>query len=67
MTISETTNPTMNAGSTSQYCPVSAVSTPAASATPAVIAVFVTTSSIVSGRSPTPARPYPTSAAWASA
>jgi hypothetical protein len=67
MTMSDTTKPTMNAGSARKYAPLTAVSTPATSATPAVIAVFWTTSSIVIGRSPDPARPYPTCEAWASA
>ncbi len=47
----------MNAGSTSTPPrPLSAVSTPVTSATPPEMAVLVTTSSIVRGRSPVPAR-----------
>ena len=47
----------MNAGSTRNVSPLTAVSTPATRAEPALIAVFVTTSSMVSARSPAPARP----------
>jgi hypothetical protein len=63
----DTTMPTRNAGSTSAYSPLKMVRAPATSAVPAEIAVLATTSSMVIGRSPTPARPYPTCEVWASA